>query len=158
MDDLVPAVTSSGHWSPKARQAMRSRDSYAMAGGSRPATGVRGRGEFAGQLFPGLGRGGAGLFEVTVLAKPGDVDDAEYEERRHEEFSAPFEAGVERLRPGLGTPDFVGEPDQDGFPEEIDAAKTAIWQAGAGGLFLAYTHEDSGLPFRIIVVVDLAGH
>src|SRR3990170_2083769 len=61
-------------------------------------------GEFAGQLFPGLGRGGADLFEVTLLAKPGDVDDAEYEERRHEEFSALFEAGVERLRPWLGAP------------------------------------------------------
>jgi hypothetical protein len=34
---------------------------------------------------------------------------------------------------------------------------TAVWQAGAGGLCLAYTHEDSGLPFRIIVAVDLAG-
>jgi hypothetical protein len=63
-----------------------------------------------------VGRGGADLFEVTLLTEPGDVDDAEHEERRHEEFSALFDDGVERLRPTLGEPDFVGEVGQDGFP------------------------------------------
>lgn len=115
---------------------------------------------FVGQLFPGLGRDDTDQFDVTLLARPGDGDDGDdgdHEERCHEEFTALFGDGVERLRPVLGEPGFVGEVGQDGFPEEIDAAMLALWQTGAGGLFLAYMHEDSGLPFRIVVIVDLAG-
>lgn len=114
-------------------------------------------GELVGQLFPGAGRDGSDHLEVSLVAVPGDVDDAGAEERLDEEFRALFEGGLEHVRRALGPPGLVGAVGQDGFPEEIDAVLVAEWQAGAGGLFLAYMHEDSGLPFRIVAVVGFPG-
>lgn len=112
-------------------------------------------GGLVGQLFPGAGRDGSDHFEISLVAAPGDVDDAPAEERLHEEFSARFDDGFEYVGRFLGRPDLVGVVGQDGFPEEVDAVMIATWPVGAGGFFLAYTHEDSGLPFRIVAIVDV---
>lgn len=109
VDLLMPLVTNDGDADQRLlRHGWRSTDHRSWSSGG-----------CTGHLFPDL-------FEVTLLAEPGDVDDTEYEERLHEEFTALFEDGVRRLRPRLGAPDVVGEVGQDGFPEELDAAMTAM--------------------------------
>lgn len=113
---------------------------------------------FTGQLFSELGRGETDLFEVTLLSTPGDVDDGEYEAATHDKFAILFTDVVDRVRDVLGEPDFVGnEYGEEGFPEEIEASQLALWQASSGAFMIAHTHDDSGLPFNIMALVDFLG-
>lgn len=108
-----------------------------------------------GQLFSDLGRGETDLFEVTLLSTPGDVDDGEYEAGVHDKFTIFFTDVVDRVRDVLGEPNFVGNSyGEEGFPEEIEASQLALWQADSGGFLIAHTHDDSGLPFNIVALVD----
>jgi len=105
-------------------------------------------------LVTQYGRGISAFIEATIELSRPDPDDLDSEERLMEDFEARFARSLAACSANLGEPSFVGSYGDDGFPQELDAVKTARWLRRSGTIALNLKHEDEGVPFRVTVTAD----
>ena len=92
--------------------------------------------------------------EVTVdlFRDPELLAEAAYRQKIAE-FRDKFEGLVGLTAAILGAPAFAGPPSDEGFPDDQDALRLALWSVPDGRLMIEQKHEDKELPIRVSVVV-----
>jgi len=101
-----------------------------------------------------IGRGPRAYLEVTLEIAWPDPDNFYDEDRLAAEFEDRFHRNLADAVASQGPPTFVGECNDDGFPEYLDGMMIALWRMGSGEVALNFMHEDQGLPFRISVTAN----
>jgi hypothetical protein len=85
---------------------------------------------------------------LDVTWPRGDEQDA-VEERYSEEY----ETAVAAVASRFGKPAFDGPAGQPGFPDGEQAVRCAVWNEPGARLMVAYRHDGTEHPYRIVVVV-----
>jgi hypothetical protein len=92
--------------------------------------------------------------EITLeaLQNPHLLSEVEYEQKANE-FLQKFRAVVAIGTQILGPPAFNDGVGSDGFPEDQDALRLALWPSGNSRLMIEQKHEDKELPIRLCIVI-----
>jgi hypothetical protein len=69
------------------------------------------------------------------------------------EFLVKFNLAVDSAVAILGKPLFRGGPRDEGFPDDQDAIRLALWLISGGRFMIEEKHEDKELPIRVSIVV-----
>jgi len=126
--------------------------------GARRVQGVPGRSTYQTAEGPRLSLYSEGdlaeFVEITLEAFPDPhlLSDVEYEQKA-DEFLQKFRAAVAIGTQILGPPAFNDGVGRDGFPEDQDAVRLALWPSGDCRLMIEQKHEDKELPIRLCIVV-----
>ena len=126
--------------------------------GARTVQGVAGRSTYETPEGPRLSLYSEGdvaeFLEITLeaLQDPHLLSEVEYEQKATEFFQK-FQAAVAIGTRILGPPVFNDGVGREGFPEDQDAVRLALWPSGNSRLMIEQKHEDKELPMRLCIVV-----
>ena len=126
--------------------------------GARMVQGVPGRSTYETPEGPRLSLYSEGnlaeFLEITLEAfqDPHLLSEVEHEHKANE-FLQKFQAAVAIGTRILGPPVFNDGVGRDGFPEDQDAVRLALWPSGNSRLMIEQKHEDKELPIRLSIVV-----
>jgi hypothetical protein len=92
--------------------------------------------------------------EVTldIFRDPEQLSESEHAQKMAE-FRGKFNLAVESAMEVLGEPLLRGGPEDEGFPDDQDAIRLALWLIPGGRFMIEQKHEDKELPIRVSIVV-----